>query len=340
MRLLILTQAVDRDDPVLGFFHRWIEEFSKKYEKVNVICLGEGRHQLPVNVAVHSLGKERGVSRIEYVLAFYRYIWTLRNEYDAVFVHMNQEYVLLGSLLWLLWGKRVVLWRNHRMGSLLTRIAGALAHVVCFTSPAAYVAHFPRSRRMPIGIDTERFAPRGEKSARSVLFLGRLDQVKNADVFVQALRILAEQKVQLHASLYGDPTVPDSQYVREIRTAAASLAGLLSVHAGVTNEKAAELFASHEIYVNLTPSGSFDKTIGEAMAAGCTVVAYNDAVRSVLPAALFVERPEAQPVASALKVALNLSAEEKEALSKRQRSFVVDTHSLVLLSAKLAEILR
>ena len=108
MKLLITTQAVDLDDPVLGFFHRWIEELSKRFDTISVICLKEGRHSLPANVSVYSLGKEGGVSRIAYVLNFYRYIWKLRNDYDAVFVHMNQEYVLLGWKFWWLLGKRVV----------------------------------------------------------------------------------------------------------------------------------------------------------------------------------------------------------------------------------------
>ena len=57
MRLLILTQKVDINDDILGFFHRWIEEFAKRCEKVIVICLQEGRHDLPSNVKVLSLGK-------------------------------------------------------------------------------------------------------------------------------------------------------------------------------------------------------------------------------------------------------------------------------------------
>src|ERR1041385_8548279 len=121
MRLLVTTQAVDLNDPVLGFFHRWIEELAKHYEHVHVICLKEGEQRLPSNVSVHSLGKEQGRSRVKYLVLFYRYIWTLRNEYDAVFVHMNQEYVLLGWKLWFLLGKRIVLWRNHKKGSFLTR---------------------------------------------------------------------------------------------------------------------------------------------------------------------------------------------------------------------------
>lgn len=58
MRLLIVTQKVDKNDPILGFFHRWIEEFSKHCEKLTVICLQAGEFKLPANVTVLSLGKE------------------------------------------------------------------------------------------------------------------------------------------------------------------------------------------------------------------------------------------------------------------------------------------
>src|SRR3989338_44123 len=60
MRILIVTQAVDSADSDLGFFHRWIEEFAKRFERVIVICLKEGQHRLPENVSVYSLGKESG----------------------------------------------------------------------------------------------------------------------------------------------------------------------------------------------------------------------------------------------------------------------------------------
>ncbi len=123
MKLLICTQAVDLDDPVLGFFHRWIAEFSKRCESVHVICLKSGRFSLPSNVYVHSLGKESGRSRVKYVFNFYRHIFALRGTYDSVFVHMNSEYVVLGGLLWRGGRKRIVLWRNHKMPGLTTRIA-------------------------------------------------------------------------------------------------------------------------------------------------------------------------------------------------------------------------
>ena len=66
MKLLIVTQTVDTDNPILGFFVRWIEEFAKHCEKIAVICLHEGEYTLPSNVEVYEIGK--AVSRRQYDL--------------------------------------------------------------------------------------------------------------------------------------------------------------------------------------------------------------------------------------------------------------------------------
>ena len=113
MNLLILTQKVDKNDAILGFFHSWILEFAKNYEKVTVICLYEGEHNLPNNVKVLSLGKEKGVSKITYLYNFYKFIFQERKNYDKVFVHMNQIYIILGGLFWKLSGKEIGLWYAH-----------------------------------------------------------------------------------------------------------------------------------------------------------------------------------------------------------------------------------
>jgi len=64
MKLLIVTQTIDSNDPVLGFFVRWVEEFSKQCEEVTVICLQKGEYELPKNVRVFSLGKESTKSTV------------------------------------------------------------------------------------------------------------------------------------------------------------------------------------------------------------------------------------------------------------------------------------
>lgn len=321
---------------------------------MHVICLKEGEHNLPKNVFVHSLGKEsvyripytvysiRFVQRILYALRFWSYIWKLRKEYDAVFVHMNQEYVLLGGKFWWLLGKRVILWRNHKMGSVWTRIAGLFAHTVCYTSPAAYVAEFKNAVQMPIGIDTNFFKPPAQQApSETILFIGRLDPVKKPEVFVSALKKLADEGVQFHADIYGDPTNPSSPHVAELQKLSAPLISrkMLAFHPGVPNEQTPAIYGAHSIYVNLTPSGSFDKTIGEAMASGCSVVVANDAVREVIPPIYLVNPESLESVVAGIRAALKMSDEERAELTKKLREYIVREHSLSLLAMRLRKIL-
>ena len=343
MRLLITTQAVDVNDPALGFFHPWIEALSPHFEHIQVICLKEGEHHLPVNVSVHSLGKEEGQSRFKYVTRFYRYIFSFRREYDAVFVHMNSEYMVLGGLFWRLLGKRTILWRNHPLRGFSTWLGAHLAHTVLFTSPSSYAARFKNAIRMPIGIDTNLFKPAVTPAAEeSILFFGRLDEVKHPDIFVKALELLMERGVSFKADIVGDPTDPASVYAHKVRNRAATLAleGVLAMHASLPNAEAPKLYASHAIYVNLTPSGSFDKTIGEAAACGSIIVAANEVLRGVIPDQLLVDPLSATSVARGIGSALKLSTIERATLSRKLRDYVVHEHSLTLLVERLMGILQ
>ncbi len=72
-KLLIFTQAVDKNDSVLGFFHGWLEAFSRVFA-LTVVCLRKGAHDLSVPVV--SLGKEEGASRLKYLYRFYKTIFS------------------------------------------------------------------------------------------------------------------------------------------------------------------------------------------------------------------------------------------------------------------------
>ncbi len=343
MRLLVCTQAVDSEDRALGFFHRWLEEMARQFESIEVICLKEGQHALPANVRVHSLGKEGGVSRWSYVTRFYFYVWSLRRGYDAVFVHMNQEYALMGGPLWKSLRKRVVLWRNHKMGSKLTDIACGLSDAVCFTSPDSYTANKPHAVKMPIGIDTSFFRlPAKPAPFDTVLFLGRLDPVKKPAEFLDAVDILARQGLRCRIDGYGDPTDPDAPHVAGIRERIFQLEERKAIewHSGVANTETARIYGEHAIYVNVTPSGSFDKTIGEAMACGCIAVLANSALRGIIPDALFVDPDSPQDIARGIESAIMLSPEAREEIVTRSVAYISTEHSLKALVAQLASLLR
>lgn len=271
MKFLVITQKVDKNDPVLGFFHRWIEEFAKNFEKITVICLEKGEFNLPKNVRVFSLGKEEKKSKIQYLINFYHYIWDERNNYDSVFVHMNQEYVLLAGDIWRLMGKKVYLWRNHAKGNLLTVLAVWLSHKVFYTSPSSFTARFKKSVQMPVGIDTDFFKPnpRVPRIPNSYLFLGRIAPVKRVLEFVEWFNNLEGNPT---ATIAGAALPKDKDYEDLVRNRASDRVRFMGA---VTREEAKDLYQSHETYVNFTPAGSFDKTILEAAACGAKLIVRN-----------------------------------------------------------------
>jgi glycosyltransferase involved in cell wall biosynthesis len=274
MRLLILTQKVDKNDPILGFFHRWVEEFAKNCEVVIVICLEKGEYHLPENVQVFSLGKERGISRFKYVRNFYKYIIKEKENYDSVFVHMNQEYVILGGLLWKFWQKKIYLWRNHAYGNLVTDIAITLSDKVFFTSSRSYTARSKKAVKMPAGIDTDFFKPNDKmRKSKTILFLGRISPVKRVLEFIELLK---GQNFS-YATIVGNALPKDLEYEKLVREKVFQydLDDRVKFVGAVSKEEALKLYQSHERYVNMTLAGSLDKTILEAASCGTQVMVEN-----------------------------------------------------------------
>jgi glycosyltransferase involved in cell wall biosynthesis len=338
MKVLIFTQRIDENDPVMGFFCRWTEEFSKKFDSTTVICLGKGIHHLPSSIKVLSLGKEIKPSRLNYVLNFYRHIWRERNNYDAVFVHMNQEYVLLGGLLWKLLGKKVVMWRNHKMGNFLTNVAVFLSDRVCCTSPSSYTKKFKKTELMPVGVDERVFKkdPSIRKGERTIVSLGRVSPVKKIDILVESLFLLDGKGVSYRAHIYGDPTPADVSYYEKLQYRAQSLVakGVLEFHHGIPNKEVPHIINSYDVFVNLTPAGSFDKTILEAMATEIITIFSNDFLGGNMFRELIVPQDDPQTLAERLKLALDNPA-SFERIQIEGREYVVKHHSLSLLATKL-----
>ncbi len=310
--LLILTQKVDSNDPILGFFVSWIQAFSKKYTNVIVVCLEKGKYELPANVEVYSLGKETGISRWKYVKNFFKYVWKFRKQYDSVFVHMNGEYMLLGGLLWKLLGKKTVMWRNHKSGSWKTSIAGMLADTVCYTSTGSYTATFKNAVVMPVGIDETLFHPvQGiERKPNSYVYVGRISPIKNIDKMIDGF--IAWKKEDSASNFTFDIVGPadielDKNYKRELlqKIEQADLSSRITFQNAVPQAQLPELYSSHQFCINLTESGSFDKTIWESVFCGCVPIVHNTSFLDEIPTdarnKIAVESLDAQEVARVLK---------------------------------------
>ncbi len=294
MRLLIFTQKVDRNDTVLGFFYNWIISLSERYDTITVICLekniSELHTDLPKNVTVYSLGKEdssRPHSKIRYLFRLYSYMYMLRGTYDSVFVHMNQEYVLALGLYWKMKNIPVFLWRNHQYGNILTRLAVLLSTRVFCTSKASFTARYKKSVLMPVGIDATLYTQtsRGMRKKFSVCMVGRISPVKRIHLALEAQTELVRRGGKVSLYIIGSPTVHDTEYYNSLieYVSKNDLARYVQFLPAVPPNMLPEVYSSYEICLNLTPDGSFDKTIIEAPACGAIPLVTNTSLSGILP---------------------------------------------------------
>ena len=257
MKLLITTQAVDSNDPVLGFFVRWIEEFAKHCERVEVICLREGRHQLPHNVRVHALRSQNKLGRALEVVRL-----SARLEYDRVFAHMNPEHVIAAGWLWRLRGKKVALWYTHKSVNLKLRIAVLFVHAALTASKESFRLATKKVRVMGHGIDTDFFTPDSHiLRGAHLLSVGRLMPSKRHDV---AVRMAAEQGRTLLIAGEGPERESLEALARSLNTPVEFLGGLTQLQLRDEYRKAAVLLHTSE-------TGSLDKVVLEALACGLPV---------------------------------------------------------------------
>lgn len=340
--ILIITQKVDADDPILGFFHGWIEEFSKNYEKVIVICLCKGKYKLPSNVEILSLGKEEGVSKIKYIYRFYKYIWCKRNYYGNVFVHMNPEYVVLGGIFWKFFGKIILLWYIHPKSNKYLKIAHFFSDKIL----SAYQSSFPFLTRKLIatghGIDINLFKRnlKEEKQSNSILYLGRISPIKNVNLLSGAVKILDQKKIDFTLDLFGDALEKDIDYINEIRKDLEKLRNeqKVSFFSSVPNKNVVAILNKHEVLVNLTSLGSLDKVILEAMACECLVITSNKLLEDILPASFFLAQNEVNLLEEKIKSVLVLSEQQKTEYGRKFRNYVIENHNLENLVKKIKKI--
>jgi glycosyltransferase involved in cell wall biosynthesis len=287
MRLLIVTQAVDRKDTALGFFHDWLTVFSQKLELLTVICLRKGESHLAPNVRVLSLGKEKKESRLRYILNFYKYILSERHSYDAVFVHMNPEYVILGGIVWKLMGKKIILWYTHRQVNLKLRVAAFFADEILTAAPESFNIKSSKVHSVGHGIDVAKFSKSFEE--RSVLHdpiriisIGRITPIKNLDVLIDAVYRLKAEGVAVSLQIVGDPAASgDVLHLESLKDTVRklSLGNEIAFIGKIENDALPEVLSQSDLSINLTPTGGIDKAVLESMAAGAIPLTSNNAFR-------------------------------------------------------------
>lgn len=345
MKLLIITQKVDINDDVLGFFHNWLEKFAHRVDLLNVICLQMGKYSLPSNSIVWSLGKEAGRTRLKYIYRFYKYIWRLRKEYDAVFVHMNPEYVLLGGLFWRLLGKKVGLWYAHGYAGPGLKIAEKLTNIIFTSTKSGCRLDSQKIRIVGQGINVDLFVPDyriiQQKDTFKIVTIGRISPVKDYETLIDAIGDLTKGDIKLHVNIIGDVVFcKHEEYFLRMKKLVAEkgLSGIIHFLGPIANKDIVYYLQSADLFVNMSHTGSLDKAILEAMASGLPILTCNEALVEVLGKykdVLMYTRKDARGLADKIKLIMSLDSSKRKEVSHDLRDIVVKNHRLENLVEKI-----
>ncbi len=299
MKLLIITQKIDENDDVLGFFHRWVEEFTKQAEKVIVIAQFVGQYSLPQNVEVFSMGKEKRYSKIRQLFNFKLLLLKNLRKTDAVFVHMIPLWVVLGWPLFEIYRKKVYLWYVHKSVNLMLRLAEKFVTKIFTASLESFRLKSGKVIITGHGIDINKFTPRfhsgqemGAEKFR-IVTAGRIAPVKNLELLVEAAEIMKNKGFNFTVEIAGDAVLEkDKIYFEKLKNIVKEkkLENQIKFLGKIPYKNIADFYQGGDLFVNFSDTGSLDKAVLEAMASGILVLTSNEAFKNILSEKYFTNK--------------------------------------------------
>lgn len=337
LRVLLVNFEMDDGSAVLAWQARVARELAARCERVVVLTEKLGEHVGAPNLVVEQVAtRPMGVPwRVGGKWFANPRVWQLCREHriDVCFVHMAHEWAYRLAPALRAARVPVVLWYAHGTVSRRLRLAHRVAARVVTSSPEGF--RIPSRKLSIIGqaIDTRLFdVPAERADPIDVLYVGRLSPRKRIERLLEALAAFrrrepaAAVRLRLVGPALGDDA---SGYLARLRELAARLgvSNAVDFVGFVPQAETPVLYRTAFAHVNVSHTGSMDKTVLEALACGCPVVTSNVAFRELLagqPGA-FLERDEPDNVAASLQ---RLYAGRRHIDAAAWRSLVVGRHDI------------
>ncbi|RJQ32449.1 glycosyltransferase [Candidatus Parcubacteria bacterium] len=337
-KILIVTQKVDINDDVLGFFHDWLSKMAESADLV-VVANSVGRYELPENVKIFSLGKERGAGKLA---KFFKYQFLLLKflpKSDGIFYHMCPEYVFSAGLWPKIFRKKTLLWYTHKAVNWKLKLAEKLIDGVFTASKESFRLPSKKVEITGHGIDLEKFSifnfqfSKKDKKTNDkfrIISVGRIAPVKNYDLLIDAAEILKNKNFSAgnwEIKIAGSPALEsDKIYFERLKEKIREkkLEDEIIFVGPIPNKDIVDFYQKGDLFVNFSDTGSLDKAVLEAMACGLKILTSNEAFARMIPEEDFTKN-DAGSIANKI---FNLSQKEN---NSDLQLFVVEKHNLANL---------
>jgi glycosyltransferase involved in cell wall biosynthesis len=328
MKLVVVTQRVDPDDPALGATVPMLRALAARVDELVVLTLVSCEAGLPANVRVKEIAAPwqllRG-ARFAAALAP-----ELRTRPVAVLAHMSPIYAVLAAPLVRPLRIPLLLWFTHWRSSQLLRAAERVSTRVLTVDRTSFPFASPKVTPIGHGIDVEALPCVAREGPLRLLALGRTSPAKGLDTIVDAARM-----VGVELELRG-PSLTDEE--RAYRDALG-----VPVESPVARREIAGVYAAAGALVNNMRSGALDKVVFEAAASCLPVLVSNpgfDALVEGIEPALRFPQDDAQALAERIRALVEAGPEARARIGRELRERVERDHSVDRWAERVLEAAR
>jgi glycosyltransferase involved in cell wall biosynthesis len=323
-RLVLITQVVDAEDPVLGATVAKIRALAAHVDDVVVLSLKEPRGEIPPRCRVHSFGAP---TRPECVVLFESQLArALSPRPVAVLAHMAPMFALLAAPLCRGRGVPLLLWFAHWRASRLLRLAEWVSNAVVTVDRRSFPLPSRKVSAIGHGIDLNAFppVPPHQNGDLRVLSLGRYSPAKGLDTVVRAVAMTNDATLVHHGPCTTDEERHTKQALERL-VAELRADDRVALHGPVPRHEVPHLFFGADVLVNNMRGGAADKVVYEAAAAQLPVLASSSTFDGLLPVALRFPRDDPEVLADRLRGLVTLDRGE---IGRRLHESVAAEHSV------------
>jgi glycosyltransferase involved in cell wall biosynthesis len=338
MRLVVVTQQVDPESPVLGATVDKLRALALRVDELVVLTDSAVEGALPGNCRVRLFRSSRRSGRgLRFETALAREL-SVRPRPAAVLAHMCPIYAVLAAPVARPLGVDVFLWFTHWRTSRLLRLAERLSTRVLSVD----VRTFPfRSRKLVAighGIDVGglQCIERPPRDPPTLLALGRTSPAKGLETIVRA--VAQERDARL---LVVGPSLTEEERLYRIALERLvidlRLLDRVDIRGPAPHHTVAGLYGEVDALVNDMREGATDKVVYEAAATCLPVLASNPAFDTLLPDQLRFVHGDADGLAAAIG---RLREIDRNAVGRQLREIVLREHSAEVWAERVVALAR